>query len=126
MAVSVASARILIAPSGSPWIASRAVSLASRCVTAAPPSALGSRIESAPAGDNGVEVGVGQSGVERIHPHDETVAASMCFQERERRLACSRLAPGRDRVLEVEDQRVGAALETFCQLALAVGRNEEE
>ena len=50
----------------------------------------------------------------------------MLPQEGERRLPRLSLALGRDRVLEVEDQRVGTALEAFRQLALAVGRNEEK
>ena len=38
-----------------------------------------------------------------------------------------RRAVGRgDRILEVEDQRVGAGFETARELALAIGRNEQE
>ena len=81
------------------------------------------------AGNDRVEIGVGQAGVERVDAHEEARARRarrVVLQKGQRRLPRARLALGRDRILEVEDQRVGAACRSLVELLRAVGRNEEE
>jgi hypothetical protein len=75
------------------------------------------------------EIVVGEPGRQSIDAHVETrptVVARRSLEERERAFARGRLALGRDRILQVEDQRIGAAREPLLELALAVGGDEQE
>jgi hypothetical protein len=89
---------------------------------------LGQQDRVGAAGDDTVEIRVGEAGVERVHPHHQRLLArtAMLPEIGEGGLARPRLAVGCDRVLEVEDQRVGLAVGAFGELLVAVGRNEEE
>ena len=89
---------------------------------------LGQQDRIGAAGNHGIEVGIGQAGVERIHAHDElrpVRRAGVLLEIGERGLPRAGLAVRRNRVLEVEDQRIGAGLGPLRELALAVGGNEE-
>ena len=81
------------------------------------------------AGHHRVEVGVGHAGVEAVDAHQKPRAVLLAlhgFQKIQRRLARDVLALGRNRILEVEDHRVGAAGEGLVELGPAVGGNEEK
>ena len=123
-------ARILIVPFGRPAIASRAVSLASRWMTAAPPSAFGNRMASGLPGNDGVEVGVDQAGVEPVDAHEQARArsrfAGVAFEKCPAPLARRRLAVRRDRILEVEDDARRRRSPSPCRASAAVGGNEEK
>ncbi len=78
---------------------------------------------------DGVEIGVGEAGRNRIDAHQQARAplASDCRLEEIRRArARLRLAIGRDRVLKIDDHHVGAAHERLVELGAAVGGNEQE
>ncbi len=80
-------------------------------------------------GHHAVEIGVGQAGVERVDPHDEARTlrlGGVLLQVGERGFARAGLAVGRDRILQIEDDRVGAGLGPLGEFAFAVGRDEEE
>ena len=47
------------------------------------------------------------------------------LQKRRRALPCSRFAVERDRIFEVDDQRVGAACHALAELLCTVGGDEK-
>ena len=78
---------------------------------------------------NGVEIGIGQAGVEAVDAHQE--ARALCLrlhglEEFQRGRARLRLAFRRDRILEIDDHGVGAARHGFVELGAAVGGDEKE
>ena len=80
-------------------------------------------------GHDGVEVGVDQAAVERVDPYDQH-RPSRRGPGRAQKIvgagARGGLGGERDRVLQIDDQRVGAAFEGFRQLAGAIGGHEEQ
>jgi hypothetical protein len=73
------------------------------------------------------EIAQGQCGIERIDADVELGAGSAGVLEvGERHVARDRLAVGGDRILEVEDQRVRTGRRSLVELALGIGRNEQE
>jgi hypothetical protein len=81
------------------------------------------------AGDDGVEVGIGQPGRQPIDPHVKFWPARYALrlaQEGQRTRPCLGLAFGRDRILEIDDQGIGARAERLVELLRAVGRNEQQ
>ncbi len=78
---------------------------------------------------DGVEIGVGHAGVEPVDAHQQARAllgGDDFVEEFERGGARHVLALGRDRILEIEDDAVGAAGESLVELGPAVGGNEEQ
>ncbi len=77
-----------------------------------------------------VEIGVGQAGLQAVDAHHHDTAAPRCrhrvLEKGGRAAARARLAVGRDRILEVDDQRVGAARHRLVELLGAVGGDEQE
>ena len=116
-------------PSVTPAMASRAVSLASRWVTVAPPSALGNMMASGLPATTASRSASVMPGVEAVDAHQKARAlllALRALEEIQRRLARDVLALGRDRILEIDDHGVGAARQRLVELGPAVGGNEEQ
>ncbi len=81
------------------------------------------------AGNDGVEIGVGHAGVEAVDAHQQARALFLRLRGLEvfkRGGARVSLALGRDRILEIEDDGVGAARHRLVELGPAVGGNEEQ
>ena len=76
-----------------------------------------------------VEIGVGQTAVERIDAHVETGAGAQPARFAEESgggRAGGGLGGERDRILEIDDQRVGAALQRLGELLVVVAGDEQQ
>jgi hypothetical protein len=76
-----------------------------------------------------VEIGVGEAGGESVDANDEARARfgfHRVLHEIRRARARAGLARGGNRILEVDDHRVGAARHRLVELAPAVGRDEQQ
>ena len=100
-------------------------------MTDAPPSAFGSMMASGFAGDHGIEIGVGQPGLQAVDAHEQVrprraSRRSASAETPPRCRARARLALGRDRIFEIDDDRIGAARHRLVELLGAVGGNEQK
>ena len=78
---------------------------------------------------HGVEIGVGHAGLEAVDAHQRRGRSFLplaLLRNRQRRLPRHVLALGRNRILEIEDHRIGATAERLVELGPAVGGNEQE
>ena len=78
---------------------------------------------------NGIEIGIDEAGREPVDAHAEERAFGFARGRlEESRRACARLplAVRRNRVLEVDDDGVGAAGERLVELLATVGRREQK
>jgi hypothetical protein len=78
---------------------------------------------------NRIEIGVDQSGLQAVHPHYQIRPLRIChriFEKSRGGVARARFAVQSDRILKIDDQRVGAARHRFVERARAVGRGEQE
>ena len=74
-----------------------------------------------------LEVGAAERAPDRIHPHPALAATELAAPEPLRHdRPCRRLAVGRDRVLEVEDEAVGREREGLGEHPLVTARDEVE
>ena len=79
--------------------------------------------------DAGVKIVIDHAGLEAVHAHEQArslLRLAGFLQEGERALARLRLAVGGDRILEVDDDGVGAGRHRLVELLAAVGGNEQE
>ena len=82
-----------------------------------------------PRGDDRVEIVVDQAGCNAVDAHDQARAAccrDMRAQKSRRALARLRLERGRDRIFQIDQQRIGAARQALVELLVAVGGDEQE
>lgn len=79
-------------------------------------------------GDDCVEIGVGEPGIERIDAHDQFGRGGTTMGSEKSRGPLAPLLFGAcgDGILQIEDQCVGAARQGSFELARTVGRDEEE
>jgi hypothetical protein len=76
-----------------------------------------------------VEVGVDEACLDRVDADEEARAPALCprfLEERRRARARLLLALGGDRILEINDHRIGAGGKRLLELCAAVGRDEQE
>ncbi len=128
-AVSVAIATISMWPSGRPRIASRAASLASAWTTAAPPSAFGSMMASGRAGttaSRSASVSPVARPLTRTKRRGRLRRLDGVREEIAARLRACGFALRRDRILEIDDHRVGAARHRLVELPAAIGGDEQQ
>ena len=128
-AVSIAMAMILMSPSASPLMASRAASLASAWITALPPAALGSMMASGRAGTTA-------SRSASMRPLDDPLTRTIrrgrvgrVATDAMNAAACVRASDLRSATTEsfqIDDHRIGAAAECLLELAAAVAGDEQE
>ena len=79
------------------------------------------------AGDRGGEIVERETARQRVDPDIAADAVRpVRFEELAGQPPRGRTVRGGDRVLEIEDQRVGAGFETARELALAIGRDEQQ
>ena len=78
---------------------------------------------------DGVEIGVDKTGLQPVHAHQDIRPRGRghcTFQKRRGTLAGARFAIMGDRVLEIDDERVGAARHRLVELFGAIGWNEKK
>ncbi len=78
---------------------------------------------------HGVEIGVGETGLQTVDAHHEigpVCAGGRFLQKRRRTVAGTRLAIERNRIFQVDDQRIGAARHRTIEFLGAVGRHEKQ
>ena len=73
-----------------------------------------------------VQVCLEQAGADRVHPHVEHVRCAMARDEVLRDASCTVLLGDRYRILEIDDQGIGAALRCLGQHVGPVARHEQQ
>jgi hypothetical protein len=81
------------------------------------------------SGHDGVEVGIGKAGLKAVDADQQARARGGFYSvgdESRGALSSLGFARGRDRILQIHNDRVGAARHGLVELAAAVGRHEKQ
>ena len=128
-AFSVAIARMRVAPSSRPNSASRTASFAPEMGYVRPADRLGQHDAVWCCVHDPIEIRVDQPGGQAVHAHEQARPyrrSALLSQERRRDTPGLRFGGERNRVLEIDEEDIGARAQALLELLRAVARHEEQ